>query len=183
MGAGLEPSYTLMSTGCGALGFPHLRAGCLCLGPAGASGHSCPPSSRGAERHRASTYGVVTSCLQGPPGVQPSCRSLVGGPRSLWDVQVTSAGWAGLGRAVMDCFFLRAQHSAGQQDTKEHWIRSPPGPGTLTQKASGLQLHHGSCGRGLQTRPHAPSQSRVEEPQACALEEGEFLATKCQALG
>lgn len=37
-----------MSTGWGALGVPCLRAGCLCLGPAGASGRSCPPSSRRA---------------------------------------------------------------------------------------------------------------------------------------
>lgn len=91
------------STGWGlAFGVPSPRTGHLQLGPDEASGYiAALLSAWGQELHGASTYGPVTSCLQGPLEVQHSCRSLAGGPGSLWDGgQVTSARQAKLGRAM-----------------------------------------------------------------------------------
>lgn len=89
----LKPSYILGAQPGGlAFGVPHPHAGRLLLGPAGARAAAVLLDLWGQGLHGASTYGLVTSCLQGPLRVQPSCRSLAGGPRSLWDGgQVTLA--------------------------------------------------------------------------------------------
>lgn len=132
---GSQAELYTRSTAWGAgLWVPRPRAGHLLLGPAGARAAAALLDLWGQGLHGASTYGLVTSCLQGPLRVQPSCRSLAGGPRSVWDGgRVTLARWARLGRAMMGGlhgFLQRAQPSAGQQSPKQHRIPSLAGPGT-----------------------------------------------------
>lgn len=50
-----------------ALGIPHPRAGCLCLGPAGASGRSCPLRSMGAGAARSQHIWASDVMSTGPP--------------------------------------------------------------------------------------------------------------------